>query len=152
MKVYPKTIIGINEVNMKMYWNLTLIFLISSLIILNFLQFSTSVELRSPNLIEAVIIEDLKTIYELNELLTDLYNSGEQIENPESRVGGGYSVTINFLNHSDMYHLQHDRIIFNEYLNGEHTSLEFVKVNENKSELISRRLHYLWNQVNTKDG
>jgi len=138
---------------MERYWRLTLLFFAFSLILFGVLNLSISLDLRSPNLIESITIEDIKTIYELNESLNDLHNTGKvYITEPELRVGGGFEVKFNFLNRSTRYYMQHDRLLYSEYINNERTVFEFVKVDEKKSERISRKLRYLWNQIKKEVG
>lgn len=151
MKIYPRKELYLRGV-MKKYWNITVIFILSTFIGLCFLHLSTSALLRSPNLMDIYYLEDLKTIYELDQSLKSVYEVGTEIEDPELRFGGGYEVSINFLNRTKSYYLQGNRIIYTEKINGEQVFLKFVKVNEETLRRISRRVHYIWNQLDESHG
>ncbi len=137
---------------MKKYWNITLVFIMSSFVVLCFLHLSTTIQLRSPNLMEYKNLEDLKLIYELNKSLESLCESGSVIESPKLRLGGGYEISVIFINRSRSYYLQGDRIICSEYVNGEEIQKFFVEVNREELKVISRRVRYIWNQLDKSHG
>jgi hypothetical protein len=133
-------------IGLKVYWNMMITFLAVSFIILNLLNVYTSVTIMSPTLIETKKIEDLKTIYDLNELLKTTYTRGVEIESPKIRLGNGFEVTVNMFSQSSSYMLQGDRLWYSKYSSGKCIEMKCVKINEKILDKVSRKVRYLWNE------
>jgi len=137
---------------MNKYWNITITLIVTTFVAFACFNLSTSIVLRSPNLAEFRKLNDFKLIFELSRSLESVYSSGSIIETPEIRYGGGVEVQVKYLNGSKSYYLQGDRLIYTEENDGLEVFKSCVRVNRKDLETLSRRILYIWNQLENKHG
>jgi len=131
---------------MRLYWNLTIVFIVAIAIILNVLNFATMMNFQHWNMIDSIKIENLKTIYIVNNEIMTAYKSGEKfITEPELRLGGAYHIEIHFFDKMVVYRKQGDRLSLKKYIGDQIVFSEAVKLKPSVEDQLGKNLSYLWN-------